>query len=355
MDMEKVYQDAVNKLIEAKIVLNEARLEANLLVEAVFNLSKKDILLNPSHSVPEEGLKRFDSLVKRRIEERVPVQYLINRAEFMGEEFYVDENVLIPRPETELLVETVIKKAGEKINNIACHCEEQSDEAIHKLTSYYGLLRRHFTPPRNDENIHILDIGTGSGCIAIMLARHFCHPESSRHPECSEGSPHPKEIRHSERSEESPYPKANNRFQITASDVSQKALDVAKRNAKTLGVEDKIEFIQSDIFENIEGKFDVIVSNPPYIAVKEREDLQIEVTRHEPSLALFTEDEEGLDFYRKLASQASLHLNPGGLLAVEIGYSQALQVKKIFGQNGFKNIEILKDFADIERVVVGVL
>ncbi|OGH99945.1 MAG: hypothetical protein A2039_08915 [Candidatus Melainabacteria bacterium GWA2_34_9] len=144
---------------------------------------------------------------------------------------------------------------------------------------------------------------------------------------------------------------------IFASDISEKALKIAELNAKKLGVKDKITFINSDIFENIDDNenFDVIVSNPPYISILEKQNLQSEVVLHEPHLALFAEDNKGIFFYEKLAFQAKDRLNKNGYLAVEIGIYQADDVVKIFENAHFKEIQIIKDFNNIERVVIGKL
>lgn len=286
MKISTLKKTSVQKLQDSGIPFNEAELEVAILMKHVFAIDRKDLLLNPDKEIEEREAEKFNLLIKRRINEGVPVQYLTNTAYFMGGEFYVDENVLIPRPETEILVEEVIKRC--------------------------------------DECAKIIDIGTGSGCIAIMLAKKL--------------------------------PKA----QVTAVDISPKALEVAKINARKLGVADRIQFVHSDIFATLENtplfqgaKFDIVVSNPPYIPAKEKQNLQREVALHEPELALFVEDEEGVSFYRELAAQAGKHLNPGGLIAVEVGFSQAELVVKVFVESGFADICTINDLSGIGRVVVG--
>lgn len=301
-NLQILRQNAVQTLLKAGIEPQEAKIEVDMLLEYVYGLSKKDILLNDKEI---SDSSEFDALISRRISEKIPVQYLINRAYFMGDEFYVDENVLIPRPETELLVETVIRHCVQ--------CLSPSEEIINEGISRLPSLARD-----DDSIIKIIDIGTGSGCIAIMLAKML--------------------------------PNA----QIIAVDISEKALSVARNNAQKLGVSERITFVQSDIFENIEGKVDVIVSNPPYIPLKDKDSLQIEVQKHEPHLALFVEDNLGVSFYEKLAEQATQRLNKGGILAVEIGFSQGDSVKKIFEKNRFKDIEIIKDMSGIERVIISI-
>jgi len=280
----EIKNNAVSKLKEGGIFSSEAIAETDILLNFVFGVAKKDIILNPEKVLEAEKLETFNSLINRRIKEKIPVQYLTNEAFFMGEEFYVDENVLIPRPETEILVEEVLKLVSKN-------------------------------------NAKIIDIGTGSGCIACMIAKNL---EAAS---------------------------------IFASDISEKALKIAELNAERLGVKDKITFINSDIFENIDDNenFDVIVSNPPYISILEKQNLQSEVVLHEPHLALFAEDNKGIFFYEKLAFQAKDRLNKNGYLAVEIGIYQADDVVKIFENAHFKEIQIIKDFNNIERVVIGKL
>lgn len=276
-----LFDNFTHKLIENNIEPSEAKLEVSLLFEKILGVSKKELIMQKSLKLSEDKLEEINNLVKKRIEEKMPVQYLVNSAYFMGEEFYVDKNVLIPRPETEILVKEVLKMAQNKSK--------------------------------------IIDIGTGSGCIAIMLVKNL--PDS----------------------------------QIAASDISDKALEIAGINADRLGVSDKIRFISSDIFKNIDEseKFDIIVSNPPYISIKEKDSLQIEVSRHEPMAALFVEDETGTCFYKKLAQQSVSRLNSGGYLAVEVGFSQAQAVIKIFKTFNLTEIRAIKDLSGIERVIIG--
>lgn len=281
-NLHKLHKNTVSKLVESGVSERETFIETEILLNHVFGITKKDLFLNPEMVLPEDKLEIFNSLVEKRIKEKIPVQYLTNKAYFMGEEFYVDENVLIPRPETELLVEEVL---------------------------------RLLLSARNDRAI---DIGTGSGCIACMLAKNLPDTE------------------------------------IFACDISKKALEVAEFNAKKLGVESKINFIHSDIFKNIDKniKFNIIVSNPPYISIEEKSSLQPEVAFHEPHQALFTEDKKGISFYEKLALPAKDRLEENGILAVEIGINQYADVVEIFEKAGFKEIRVIKDYNKIERVIV---
>lgn len=248
----------------------QAEAEISLLLD-IIGFSKKDFLLG--HDLSSEHLEKINFLIEKRISEKIPMQYLVGYSYFMGEKFQVDDNVLIPRPETELLVEAVSKLQAKKI----------------------------------------LDIGTGTGCIAIMLQK-------------------------------------ITGMVVFASDISEKALEVANINATNLGA--KVEFIHSDLFSNISGKFDVIVSNPPYIPRSELPNLQVEVALREPHLALFASDEKGIEFYEKIIEQSKNYLNKHGYLAFEVGIDQSKNVSQIFEQNGFCNIQILKDFSGIERILI---
>ena len=277
--LENIYNNTISELIRGGISKNEAFIEAQILIEHVFGFKKTEILAYPEKILNDDMAEKLKLLIKERIDHKIPVQYLTNKGYFMGYEFYVDKRVLIPRPETELLVEEVIK--------------------IAKSTN---------------ELINIIDIGTGSGCIACMLAKIL-------------------------------------NIKVIASDTSQDALEIAQINAKRLKVEDKIVFKHSDIFDNIEENFDIIVSNPPYIPIKEKENLQTEVSGHEPHLALFADDENGISFYEKLIFQSAKRLNPHGYLAVETGINQSTPIKSILETYNFEGIKIIKDYNNIERII----
>ena len=199
--------------------------------------------------------------------------------------FFVDENVLIPRPDTENLVETVL-----------------------------GLIDK-------EKDVHILDMCTGSGCIAVSLAYYL--PNSK----------------------------------ITAVDISDSALKVAKHNARLNNVDGQIFFIKSNLFERLpktlKEKIDIIVSNPPYIPTKDMEDLMREVRDYEPNQAL-DGGEDGLRFYHPIINDCMEYLRPGGVLAFEIGYNQAEPVENLLKDYGFSNIEIKKDLAGFDRVIFGI-
>lgn len=242
-------------------------------------LLKKDVsylAIHPEEIVETKIETDFNEAIQKK-QEGIPLQYITNMQEFMGINFYVDENVLIPRPDTEVLVEEVIKLAKSK------------------------------------ENIAILDMCTGSGAIAIALEKYLTNAK------------------------------------ITASDKSKKALAVAQKNAKNTKA--SIQFIESDLFCNIKDKFDIIVSNPPYIESDVIKCLDMEVQK-EPMMAL-DGGKDGLDFYRKIAKQARAYLNEDGYLALEIGYNQKEKVKELLKKEGYIEIYSKKDFGDNDRIVIG--
>ncbi|MDD5136726.1 MAG: peptide chain release factor N(5)-glutamine methyltransferase [Candidatus Omnitrophica bacterium] len=225
------------------------------------------------------------------IEPFTPVQYIIGRTDFCGLDLIVNENVLIPRPETELLVE----------------------EAA-------GLVKRLAGEEPNE--LRVLDLCTGSGAIAIALVSRLRSTLTKRPIDC----------------------------RIVASDISGHALEVARLNAGRHGVSGRINFVESDLFSNICGKFDIVISNPPYIANFEFETLQKEVLK-EPRIAL-DGGADGLDFYRRIIHDAPGYLRPGGYVAFEIGFGQFGEIKKIIEAGAFQVIEVKKDFNGIDRVVI---
>ncbi|HLA50387.1 MAG TPA: peptide chain release factor N(5)-glutamine methyltransferase, partial [Thermodesulfovibrionia bacterium] len=238
--------------------------------------------------------------VERRIK-REPSQYILGEQEFWGLPFKVTKDVLIPRPETEVLVEEAVKTV-----------RSQESEVRSQNTKI------HYSELRTPDSKLILDLCTGSGCIAISLA---------------------KEIPNS---------------RVFAVDISEKALDVARENAERYDVADRITFLSGDLFEPLNGlniKADIIVSNPPYISRKMLQELQPEVKDYEPQAALYG-GEDGMDFYRKIIADAPAYLAKGGYLMLEMGYRQAGKIKNLIEQNnGFEDIDIKKDFAGIERII----
>ena len=231
----------------------------------------------------------YDDFIARRAK-HVPLQHILGTASFMGLEFRVSKDVLIPRQDTELLVETVLSREKEDC--------AKNDVAVGNISAARGL--------------SILDLCTGSGCIAIALKKLGAYSR------------------------------------VAASDYSKEALEMARDNARENGTD--ISFIYSNMFDAIDETFDIIVSNPPYIPSSDIEGLQPEVRDHDPKVAL-DGGSDGLHFYRIIAEQAGARLNAGGRLYLEIGYDQAEAVSALLKNNGYLDIEVLKDLNDKDRVV----
>lgn len=265
------------------IISDTPRLDVEILLQkALGGVDRLYIHLNLSKELEIEQEEIFLRFIEERLKGR-PIAYIVNNREFMGLDFYVKEGVLIPRPDTEILVEEIIEL-----------CKGKDD-------------------------LDILDIGTGSGAITVSLAKYI---EKSR---------------------------------LTSLDISEIALEIAKKNAKSNGVIDKINFIKSDLFQQIVGtnlKFDIIVSNPPYIRKRDIDELHTQVKDYEPYNAL-EGGIDGLDFYRNITEQSKNYLKPGGILAYEVGHDQAEEVVKIMQNNGYNKIYIKKDLQGIDRVVIG--
>lgn len=274
-------QDIEKILTDSGIEPNEAKVEVRLLIEHFAGYSLVDILMGKK--LTEDKLKIVEEKAKLRAKTHEPIQYIIGLADFMGEKFLVNKDVLIPRDETELLV----RKAIEIIK-----------ENKFKM---------------------VLDMCTGSGCIACMIA------------------------------------KLTN-SQAMGVDISTEAIHIAFKNMEKFGLYNRAIFRKSDIYSKIreDEKFDLIVSNPPYIPPKEKETIQEEVS-YEPDLALYTTDEKGLAFYEKIIKDAPKFLNKGGYLMFELGIGQSTSVSQLMKKAGFENIKVLKDLANIDRVIFGTL
>ena len=247
----------------------------------VLGWSREDLYRNPDGALQEGQIQRFESLVSRRMRAE-PVAYVTGTQEFWSLDFRVTPDVLIPRPETEHLVETVVEF----------------------LSSRSGPCR-------------VLEIGTGSGAVAVCLAR-----------ECAE-------------------------VEIWATDVSAPALDVARDNAARHGVAGKIRWLRGDLFapvRELTGWFDVVVSNPPYVPSGEIPRLPRDVRDWEPALAL-DGGVDGMDFHRKLAREGVRHLREGGMLAVEVGAEQGCDVSQVLARAGLQRVRVRRDYAGLPRVV----
>ena len=251
-----------------------------ILTEYLHNLKRVDLALNPNFELSDAEVEKWN-IILADLQQEKPIQYITGEAWFYGLQFEVNENTLIPRPETEELVEWILNSPN-----------------IH-----------HPSP------INILDIGTGTGCIPISLKANL--------------------------------PQAN----VSAIDVSEKALEVAKRNAASNKVE--INFIQTNILEaeDLNQNFDIIISNPPYVRNLEKQEIKKNVLEYEPHLALFVEDTDALLFYRKIAQLALKNLSPNGLLFFEINQYLGKETVELLENLGFKNIELKKDIYGNDRMV----
>ena len=251
-----------------------------IILEAFHTLKRVDLVLNPDLELDTIQLLRWEAVLSQLIEQK-PIQYILGETEFYGLPFYVNENTLIPRPETEELVEWIIKDLKFK-------------------------------------NLKILDIGTGSGCIAISLAKNL--PDAL----------------------------------VFAIDVSEKALATAKKNAERNEV--KVTFIEKNILEteNLNQQFDIIVSNPPYVRNLEKQEIHKNVLDYEPHLALFVDDNDPLVFYRKITELALKNLSKSGQLYFEINQYLGKEMVELLEKYHFKNIEIKKDIYGNDRMTRGV-
>jgi release factor glutamine methyltransferase len=271
--------------------VDEPRISAERLLGHVLGKSRLELYLHHNRPVYRDELDRFRALCRQRIEGR-PVQYITGEQYFYGLQFFVDERVLIPRPETELLVEQVLASLG--------------------MTGRGG-----------SREAKILDIGTGSGCISVTLAK-LC-PE----------------------------------LKVSAMDCSAEALEVARLNAVTHGVESRVTFILADLFDELfatrlpESSYDLIVSNPPYIPALEWETLQREVKQYEPKIALTTL--HGLECYHSIVAQAVKLLSPGGVLCMELHADAAAAVSELMALHGFCGIMVTKDYSGHDRILSGSL
>lgn len=262
--------------------IESPRINAELLLAHILKCKRLDLYLTFDRPLNDDEIKLYRSFLKRRGEFE-PLQYIVGSVEFYGLPFIVNSSVLIPRPETEILIEEIINEFGGR------------------------------------QEIKILDIGTGSGNIAVTLA--FNIPGSK----------------------------------IIATDISKEALATAEKNSQLNKTENRVKFILNDIIKDdfTEKDFDLVVSNPPYVSVKDYEELKPELKIYEPRNAL-TDDSDGLIYYRVIASKAGKYLKPGGRLFLETGERQYGDVKKILESNNFSLIRIKNDYLNIERVISGV-
>lgn len=284
--LEYAYRQGTEKLKNAGVP--EAQLDAWYLLEHVTGIGRAAYYAYPDRELPAGQRAEYDRCIEARCR-RIPLQHITGEQEFMGLPFLVNEDVLIPRQDTEVLVETaldILNREGDFLQGRA-------------------------------GRIRLLDLCTGSGCILLSVLHYAkCSPEG------------------------------------IGSDLSERALTIAEQNAERLGV--PAEFIESDLFEGISGRFSMILSNPPYIRSSEIAELQDEVRLYDPIEALDGR-EDGLYFYRKIITESSSYLEDGGYLVFEIGFDQAGDVTELMRAQGFDEIHVKKDLAGLDRVVSGVL
>jgi len=277
----------ISKLFKSAGIINPER-ETEILLSYFLKTNRSEIYLNSDRVLKNKEKRQLEKMIQQRIK-KVPLQYITKHQEFMGMDFLVEKGVLIPRPETEILIEKVIEKIKNK---------------------------------KSSSHLKIADLGTGTGIIAISIAKFI------------------KDIT------------------IYATDISKKSLQLAFKNAQKHSCEDKIIFLQGDLFGPFLGKIeknslDVITSNPPYVNLDDFKSLPPEIKDNEPEIALYG-GVDGIDYYRKIIEESPKFLKRDGFIALEVGAGQAKIIKElILKENNYrKNVEIYKDYSGIERVVI---
>jgi release factor glutamine methyltransferase len=275
MEYASLFKEGEEKL--NSVGISEASLDARLLLEHVCGTSHNTLLSHGDMVVEDEKVFAYREMIAKRME-RVPVAYITGSCEFMGIEFDVTGDVLIPNQDTETLAEEALRY-------------------IH-------------------DGMSVMDLCTGSGCIALSILKY------------------------------------TNDTKAVGTDLSEAALSIAEKNAEKLGMTDRFKTVNTDLFPETEEKFDLIVSNPPYIPTKVIETLEPEVKTYEPYMAL-DGSEDGLVFYRRIIPGAKDFLYKSGYLLLEIGYDQGPAVKELMEQNGYKDVQVIKDLGGNDRVVSG--
>ena len=275
MKLEEVLADTTIKLSRSGI--EGAARDARILSAFALEIPISELSLKTNEQVSEKIISKLEKLILRRVN-REPISKILGRREFWGRSFFINENVLDPRGDTETLIDFVIEKPVKSV----------------------------------------LELGTGSGAIAITLACEW------------------KEVH------------------VTAVDISEKALSLAKINAEKFNVQNKIDFLKSDWFEAVKGPFDLIISNPPYIGLIEKDELSDEVIKYDPEIALFAGC-DGLDAFKRIIPNLAKFLNPDGFVVLETGPSQSNQVKIMMNTFGFIDTNIMKDLSGKDRLVAAKL
>jgi len=276
MNIENILNEGINILQKNKIA--NPQLDSEILLSNSIKRDKKHIILNPKEVLNSEQLGKFKSLIERR-KKGEPIAYLINKKEFWKDEFFVNKDVLIPRPDSELIIEQVLKIYSK------------------------------------DDQLQILDIGTGSGCILLSIL------------------------------------KERSNFYGTGIDISKKSINVSKFNAKQLNLTNRVKFFHSSVDNFNNGKYDIIVSNPPYIEQLSLKYLEKDVVNFEPKLAL-SGGFDGFSKIRKVINKASILIKKNGKFILEIGFNQKNKVIKILKEEGFYVNKAIKDYGNNDRCII---
>ena len=276
MNIENVLNEGIDILQKNKIA--NPQLDSEILLSNSIKRDKKHIILNPKEVLNSEQLGKFKSLIERR-KKGEPIAYLINKKEFWKDEFFVNKDVLIPRPDSELIIEQVLKIYSK------------------------------------DDQLQILDIGTGSGCILLSIL------------------------------------KERSNFYGTGIDISKKSINVSKFNAKQLNLTNRVKFFHSSVDNFNNGKYDIIVSNPPYIEQLSLKYLEKDVVNFEPKLAL-SGGFDGFSKIRKVINKASILIKKNGKFILEIGFNQKNKVIKILKEEGFYVNKAIKDYGNNDRCII---
>ena len=276
MNIENILNEGINILQKNKIA--NPQLDSEILLSNSIKRDKKHIILNPKEVLNSEQLEKFKSLIERR-KKGEPIAYLINKKEFWKDEFFVNKDVLIPRPDSELIIEQILKIYSK------------------------------------DDQLQVLDIGTGSGCILLSIL------------------------------------KERSNFYGTGIDISKKSINVSKFNAKQLNLTNRVKFFHSSVDNFNNGKYDMIVSNPPYIKQLSLKYLEKDVVNFEPKLAL-NGGFDGFSKIRKVINKASILIKKNGKFILEIGFNQKNKVIKILKEEGFYVNKAIKDYGNNDRCIV---
>lgn len=275
MKILELYKNSAKELEQQGILTS--KLDVKILLSYLLNIDSKELIMYFNQHIEQKFINTFNQLLKRRLN-REPIANIVNKKSFWSYDFFVNENVLTPRNDSEILIEAV-------------------------LSNYNNM----------QEGLKILDLGTGSGCLVLSLLKMYKYASG------------------------------------LAVDISEKALKVAKQNAENLKI-NNIKFLKNNWNDNIEEKFDIIISNPPYIPTKEIKELEPEVNKFNPLLAL-DGGEDGLNCYRYLAKSLDKNLKENTKIFLEIGKNQEKDIEKIFNENGYKLLKMYKDLAEINRIL----